>query len=248
LGKRDAAEDIKVATETFGVNTDAVIVGSANLGSGHVEIKKVLSRKVATVAKRAFDVTAAGSALIFLAPMLALMAGVLLVLQGRPLFIGHNRVGRGGKIFACFKFRSMVVNADQVLREHLENNAEARAEWAETHKLKNDPRITPFGRFLRKSSVDELPQLLNILRGEMSVVGPRPIVGAEVPRYGINIEDYKRVRPGLTGLWQVSGRNDTSYQDRVALDVRYVREWSFWNDVAIIAKTVPAVLKSSGSY
>jgi len=135
-----------------------------------------------------------------------------------------------------------------VLREYLAGNPSAREEWSETHKLKNDPRITPLGRFLRKSSVDELPQLYNVIRGDMSLVGPRPIVRDEIVRYGAHIEEYLRVRPGLTGLWQVSGRSDISYQHRVVLDVRYVREWSLWRDFVIIFKTIPALLRSSGSY
>jgi exopolysaccharide production protein ExoY len=198
--------------------------------------------------KRLFDILLASMALVFLLPMLLMLVAVLMITQGRPIFIQHKRIGLGGASFPCFKFRSMVTNADEVLREHLAKNSAASIEWQETHKLKNDPRITPLGRVLRKSSVDELPQLLNVIRGEMSLVGPRPIVRDEMVRYGTHIEDYVRVRPGLTGLWQVSGRSDVSYQHRVGLDVRYVREWSFWRDVVIIVKTIPALLRSSGSY
>ncbi|WP_284312909.1 sugar transferase [Labrys miyagiensis] len=237
-----------MAIEPVGVNSDAGIAGARGESRGNGNINRTLPRKVAQLSKRGFDVAVSSAALIFLLPLIAAMAGALLILQGRPLFIRHNRVGLGGKSFPCLKFRSMVVNADLTLRAHLRDNEAARQEWEETHKLKNDPRITPIGRFLRKSSVDELPQLINIILGDMSLVGPRPIVRDEIVRYGLHIEDYKRVRPGLTGLWQISGRNDTSYHDRVALDVRYVREWSFWRDLSIIAKTVPAVLKSSGSY
>nr|WP_245443600.1 sugar transferase [Labrys okinawensis] len=194
------------------------------------------------------DIVTASAALVFLMPLFVLLLGVLLVLQGRPIFIRHNRVGRGGALFPCLKFRSMVTNSEEVLREHLAANSAARQEWEETHKLKNDPRITPLGQFLRKSSIDELPQLLNVIRGDMSLVGPRPIVRDEMVRYGAHIEDYLKVRPGLTGLWQVSGRSDVSYQHRVSLDVRYVREWSLWSDIVIILKTIPAVLRPSGSY
>ncbi|MGJ4855293.1 sugar transferase [Labrys sp. KB_33_2] len=194
------------------------------------------------------DIVTASAALVFLLPLFLLLLGALLVLQGRPIFIRHNRVGRGGALFPCLKFRSMVTNSDEVLREHLASNNVAREEWEETHKLKNDPRITPLGQFLRKSSVDELPQLLNVIRGDMSLVGPRPIVRDEMVRYGAHIDDYLKVRPGLTGLWQVSGRSDVSYQHRVSLDVRYVREWSLWSDIVIILKTIPAVLRPSGSY
>ncbi len=198
--------------------------------------------------KRVFDVAIASFAIVFLLPLFLMLVGVLLVAQGRPIFIRHSRIGRGGTSFPCLKFRSMVTNSDVVLREHLASNPAAKEEWHETHKLKNDPRITPLGYFLRKSSVDELPQLFNVIRGDMSLVGPRPIVRDEIVRYGANIEDYLRVRPGLTGLWQVSGRSDISYQHRVGLDVRYVREWSLWQDMVIIFKTIPALLRSSGSY
>jgi exopolysaccharide production protein ExoY len=198
--------------------------------------------------KRAFDVATAALALIFLLPLFLMLVGVLLVAQGRPIFIRHSRIGRGGTSFPCLKFRSMVTNSDVVLREYLASNPAAREEWEETHKLKNDPRITALGRFLRKSSVDELPQLFNVIRGHMSLVGPRPIVRDEIVRYGAHIEDYLRVRPGLTGLWQVSGRSDVSYQHRVGLDVRYVREWSLRRDFVIIVRTIPALLRSSGSY
>ena len=164
------------------------------------------------------------------------------------MLIKHRRVGRGGVLFPCFKFRTMVVNAEDVLQEHLDADVDARQEWSATRKLKSDPRITPIGRMLRKSSVDELPQLLNVLRGEMSLVGPRPIVEPEVHHYGAVIHQYLKVRPGLTGSWQVSGRSDASYARRVQMDADYVRNWSFGRDLIILIKTVPAVLTSRGSY
>lgn len=202
----------------------------------------------AKASKRGLDVALASAAIVFLLPLFLLLVAVLLVAQGRPIFIRHSRVGRGGASFPCLKFRSMVTNSEAVLREYLATNHNAAEEWRETHKLKNDPRITALGHFLRKSSVDELPQLFNVLRGDMSLVGPRPIVRDEIVRYGAFIEDYLRVRPGITGLWQVSGRSDISYQQRVSLDVRYVREWSLWKDVVIMLKTIPALLRLSGSY
>jgi exopolysaccharide production protein ExoY len=224
--------------------------GAYSVASGKVfaGVDKKHTLNIAKFSKVAFDITIASLALVFLFPLMLLLVAVLFVVQGGPIFISHKRIGLGGKSFPCFKFRSMVANADVVLREHLSADRAALSEWQETHKLKNDPRITPLGKFLRKSSVDELPQLLNVIRGEMSLVGPRPIVRDEIPRYGYYFEDYKRVRPGLTGLWQISGRSDTSYQERVTLDVRYVRGWSFWRDLSIIANTIPALLKSSGSY
>lgn len=197
--------------------------------------------------KRTFDVTAAAAILLTFLPLIALLSLALLT-QGRPLMIRHRRVGRGGETFGCLKFRTMVVDAEAVLLRHLADNPEARAEWDSSHKLKNDPRVTALGRVLRKSSLDELPQLFNVLRGEMSLVGPRPIVPAEVIHYGTHIERYHEVRPGLTGAWQVSGRSDVSYDHRVALDCHYVASRSFGRDLGILLLTVPAVLKSKGSY
>ncbi len=203
-------------------------------------------RPVAQFCKSGFDVAAAVAALLFLAPLLIVL-GVLVRLDGGPVLFAHTRVGRGGNRFPCLKFRSMVVDADAVLRRLLESDPQAAQEWAATQKLRHDPRITWIGRVLRKTSVDELPQLLNVIRREMSLVGPRPIVAAEVARYGQDIVYYLSARPGITGLWQVSGRSDTSYAQRVALDIAYVRDWSLWMDAAIVARTIPAVLKRKGA-
>ncbi len=181
-------------------------------------------------------------------PLFMMMIVVLRCLQGRPIFIGHQRVGRDGKRFRCLKFRSMVADADSVLERHLVEDPAARAEWAATRKLRGDPRITPLGRILRKSSMDELPQLLNVLRGDMSLVGPRPIVETEMVHYGPHIGDYCRVRPGLTGQWQVSGRSDVSYRSRVDLDIDYIHRLSLGRDIYILLKTIPAVMTSRGSY
>ena len=197
--------------------------------------------------KRSFDVAAAAAMLLAFLPLFGLICFILLT-QGRPLLIRHRRVGRGGATFPCLKFRTMVVDSDAVLQRHLAEDPAAREEWEATRKLKNDPRVTALGRVLRKTSIDELPQLLNVLRGEMSLVGPRPIVPAEVIHYGIHIERYHEVRPGLTGAWQISGRSDVSYEQRVALDCDYVAGRSFRRDLGILVKTVPAVLKSKGSY
>ena len=198
--------------------------------------------------KRVMDITGAALLLLTSLPLLILMILMLQIMQGRPILIGHHRVGRNGRRFRCLKFRSMVTDADTVLNRHLAQNADAQAEWTATRKLRTDPRVTPLGRVLRKSSVDELPQLLNVLRGEMSLVGPRPIVDAEVVHYGHHIHHYYRVRPGLTGRWQVSGRSDTSYSQRVELDVDYVQNRSLKQDVSILIRTLPAVLASRGSY
>ena len=198
--------------------------------------------------KRSLDVSTVLCVVLFVFPLMLASIVVLLLLQGRPVFIRHKRIGKSGKPFLCLKFRTMVTDADAVLRRHLAENPAALDEWQKTFKLKNDPRVTWLGRFLRKSSLDEIPQLWNILKGEMSLVGPRPIVEAEKPRYGMYIEHYCRVRPGLTGLWQVKGRSDTDYDTRVQLDVEYVGSMSLLRDLKIVAMTVPAVLMSKGSY
>ncbi|MGL4635490.1 MAG: sugar transferase [Beijerinckiaceae bacterium] len=200
------------------------------------------------VAKRAFDIVAAIAGLVVLSPLFIGVALLVWVTSGRPLFIQHNRVGYGGRLFPCLKFRTMVVNAQEALEQHLAAHAEARIEWEQTHKLKNDPRVTSVGRVLRQLSVDELPQLVNIVVGQMSVVGPRPIVPKEVEKYGSAIDDYLAARPGLTGLWQVNGRSDTSYEMRVLFDTEYVRTWSMSGDISIILRTIPAVLKAEGTY
>ncbi|MDI7862983.1 sugar transferase [Rhizobiaceae bacterium n13] len=198
--------------------------------------------------KYAIDAVIAVLALLVLAPMLLMLVLVLLVVQGRPIFIAHRRIGRNGVMFPCLKFRTMVRNADEVLSRHLAASPTLRSEWNASRKLRDDPRVTPLGALLRKSSIDEIPQLFNVIRGQMSLVGPRPIVASEAELYGIYFAEYIRVRPGLTGLWQVSGRSDTSYNERVQLDVRYVAEQSVLGDLAIMLKTVPAVLRSRGSY
>lgn len=187
-------------------------------------------------------------ALVVLLPLIVMVCGILLVTQGGPVLIAHRRVGKSGVPFPCFKFRTMVTNGDEILEKHLADHPEVRAEWNATRKLKDDPRITAFGRSLRRNSIDELPQLLNVIRGEMSLVGPRPITQSETEFYGPHLSDYVAVRPGLTGLWQVSGRSETSYPERVAIDVRYVAERSLLGDFVIMVKTVPAVLSSRGSY
>lgn len=197
--------------------------------------------------KRATDFVIALFALMFLLPVMVPIAIAIRLSDGGPALFKQKRIGRDGREFRCFKFRSMVVDADVRLQKLLAEDASARMEWKATQKLEDDPRITSFGHFLRKSSLDELPQLFNILKGEMSIVGPRPIVRNEVEKYGDYFDHYCQVRPGLTGLWQVSGRSDTSYGERVALDVQYVSDWSYVSDIKIMAMTIPAVLMSDGA-
>ena len=206
-----------------------------------------INQTIPTIVKRIFDISICSVALIALSPFMLLIAGLIRLDGGSSLF-GHKRLGRNGKTFPCLKFRTMVMGADERLKEHLKNNPEAAEEWNATQKLQNDPRVTRLGKFLRSSSLDELPQLINVLKGDMSLVGPRPIVRNEIEHYNNDIIHYYRVRPGITGLWQVSGRNDVSYAERVQMDSWYVRNWSLWHDIAILCKTFPAVLKRSGAY
>lgn len=206
-----------------------------------------LSRSGKSFLKRVLDIAIAGSALLFVAPLMLMIALIIKLQDGGPVLFAHKRIGKRNQAFSCLKFRSMVTNAQARLDAYLEDDPEARREWELSQKLHRDPRITPIGLFLRKSSLDELPQLINILRGDMSLVGPRPIVQAEVPRYGDKIGVYCSTRPGLTGLWQVSGRSDTSYDFRVNLDVSYVNDWNLGKDFLIIAKTIPVVFAARGA-
>jgi lipopolysaccharide/colanic/teichoic acid biosynthesis glycosyltransferase len=187
-------------------------------------------------------------ALIFFAPLMLAVALAIHLQDGGPVFFAHRRIGRGGRAFLCLKFRSMAVDAERRLALLLDSDHGARAEWEKDHKLRHDPRVTPLGRFLRKTSLDELPQFINVLRGEMNIVGPRPIVEGEAIRYGRQLRHYCAVKPGITGLWQVSGRNDVSYRTRVALDYVYATRRTVGLDAYIIMATVPAVLGRRGSY
>lgn len=198
-------------------------------------------------AKRAFDAVAALALLVLLSPLMILVA-LLVKRDGGPCLFGHTRVGVNGRKFRCLKFRSMAANADVLLQELLARDPAARAEWERDFKLRNDVRITRLGRFIRRTSIDELPQLWNVVRGDMSLVGPRPVVESELARYGDAAAYYLRVLPGITGLWQVSGRNETDYGTRVSLDVSYVRNWSFAGDIVILFRTVGVVLHGRGAY
>jgi lipopolysaccharide/colanic/teichoic acid biosynthesis glycosyltransferase len=185
--------------------------------------------------------------LLALSPLMAVVSFLIWRRDGAPVLFAHYRVGVDGRLFRCMKFRTMLRESEQVLADLLQSDPQARAEWARDQKLSKDPRITGVGQFLRKSSLDELPQLFNVLRGEMSLVGPRPITVAELTRYGKVRWHYLSVRPGITGLWQVSGRNNTSYEERVALDQRYVEQRGLAMDLAILVKTVRVVLLREGA-
>lgn len=198
--------------------------------------------------KRAADILMALCLIVLALPLaLAIAAAIALETRG-PVFFIHTRIGKGGRRFRMWKFRSMVVDADVVLKRHLDENREHLSEWLRTRKLKCDPRVTRVGWLLRRSSLDELPQLWNVLRGDMSMVGPRPIVQQEIARYGPVFSLYSRVTPGLTGLWQVSGRNDTSYRERIALDAQYIRNWSLLGDLRVLLRTVRVVICGHGAY
>lgn len=199
-------------------------------------------------AKRIFDVVMAAVGLLACAPLFAVVALIVRFSSPGPIFFRHTRIGFDGKPFDCTKFRTMHVDADAQLAAHLKANPAARAEFEEYRKLKKDPRIVPvIGHFLRKTSLDELPQLINVLKGEMSLVGPRPVTQPEVARYGATRAAYQSTRPGITGLWQVSGRNTLSFDERVEIDKRYVANWSFGRDIGILFKTVKVLLIRDGA-
>lgn len=211
-------------------------------------IKNNLLSPMDQIIKRGFDISVSLIGLILLSPFLAwLYSIVYTATKGHPLF-SHERIGFGGRKFKVYKFRTMYLDADERLELLLESSVESKEEWEKDFKLKNDPRVTKIGAFLRKTSLDELPQLINVLKGEMSLVGPRPIVEQEVEKYGEYFEYFTAVTPGITGLWQVSGRNDIEYDERVQLDVWYVRNWSIELDIQILIKTVLVVLGRKGSY
>lgn len=199
----------------------------------------------AAYGKRSLDLILAALLLPAFALTIAVLWGIVRA-GGGPGFFGHTRIGRNGKPFKCWKIRTMVADADAQLQAHLSANPQAAAEWARDHKLTDDPRISPLGRLLRKTSLDELPQIWNVIRGDMSFVGPRPVVAEEIIKYGHHAPAYLAQRPGLTGLWQISGRNDTSYGERVALDVAYLTRSSFGCDVVVIVLTARTMFNRTG--
>jgi Undecaprenyl-phosphate galactose phosphotransferase WbaP len=215
---------------------------------GRCEVPPPLSYRVAITAKRGMDVLAGSLLLCVASPLFPLIAIAVRMGSPGPVLYRHSRIGRGGRSFNAFKFRTMVVDAEEVLKQHLAEHPDVALEWLSDHKLKEDPRVTSLGKWLRKVSLDELPQIINVLTGEMSLVGPRPIVNAEVEKYGPTYSVYTTVRPGITGLWQVSGRNDTTYQERVTLDNYYVMNWSIWLDMRILIRTAKVLLTTEGAY
>ena len=226
-----------------------VALQTATLGSYAPEWgDEAWTRRLALAGKRGLDVIVASALLLLLVPLLTACAvSVRLCSPGSVLF-SHRRIGRGGRMFGMWKFRSMYPDAKEILDRHLRACPNARREWAATQKLRQDPRVTPVGWFLRRFSLDELPQLWNVIAGEMSLVGPRPIVESEIAKYGDRFVSYASVRPGLTGLWQVSGRSRTTYERRVDLDDRYVRTWSLAMDLSILIRTFRTVITGDGAY
>ncbi|WP_340619912.1 undecaprenyl-phosphate galactose phosphotransferase WbaP [Xenorhabdus siamensis] len=212
-----------------------------------LRVKNNLAKRSSIILKRTFDIVVSSLLLILLSPLF-LFIGWKVSRDGASPFYGHERIGQGEHRFKCLKFRSMISNSAEVLENLLKTDQNALAEWQKDFKLKNDPRITPIGHFLRKTSLDELPQLINVFKGEMSLVGPRPIVQEELERYGDDKSYYLMAKPGMTGLWQVSGRNDVDYATRVYLDSWYVKNWALWNDITILFKTINVVLKRDGAY
>lgn len=221
--------------------------GLSDSQTGAVESKSIVEILPEYSFKRAFDVVGATVLGLLLSPLILIIV-TLIRIEGEPILFRHKRIGRNGRVFHCIKFRTMVRNAEEVLRQLLNEHPELRDEWTENHKLRNDPRVSKVGRVLRLTSLDELPQLWNVLRGEMSLVGPRPVVRAELLRYGRCASKYMAVRPGLTGLWQVKGRNDTTYRRRVAMDKFYIQNQSLLLDLYILAATPAAVLRRNGAY
>lgn len=198
--------------------------------------------------KYTFDFICTLIGTVIISPLLLLIAAGIYFDSPGPVIFKHIRIGKNGKAFGCYKFRTMCMDADKKLAELLANDTAARAEWERDFKLKDDPRVTKVGKFLRKTSLDELPQIFNVLKGEMSLVGPRPVVEAELEKYGEYLDDYLMVRPGITGMWQVNGRSDTTYEERVHMDSWYVRNWSIWIDIMLLWRTVRSVIKCEGAY
>ena len=242
-------EKVTFVPELFGIPAANIQArGLMNEQSLILEVKNNLAQRRNRLFKRIFDITATVIGGILILPIALIVALLIYLDSPGPIVFGHKRVGQGGKEFPCYKFRSMVPNAQEALEIYLKENPEAREEWERDFKLKDDPRVTKIGKFLRKTSLDELPQLWNVLIGDMSLVGPRPIVRAEVEKYGEYINDFYLVPPGITGVWQVSGRSDTTYEERVLMDSWYVHNWSVWIDIVYLVKTVFAVIKSKGAY
>jgi Undecaprenyl-phosphate galactose phosphotransferase WbaP len=228
--------------------TNSAVVARNLAGIFTVELKYNLLDPWALRAKRIIDlcVTVVGGVLAL--PLFVVLTVLVYVESGGSVFYRDNRMGLDGKMFSCIKFRTMVTEAEELLQRILEEDEVSREEYSRYHKLRDDPRVTRVGRLLRKTSLDELPQIWNVIKGEMSLVGPRPYLPRESKEIGMVQSEILRVRPGITGPWQVAGRNQTSFQNRVEMDTYYVHDWSVWLDLVLLARTVKTVLKSSGAF
>lgn len=213
-----------------------------------LKIRNQLARRRNRVIKRVFDLLFTICGGLCILPFLLVIAVMVAFDNKGNVIFAHRRIGRGGKEFKCYKFQTMIPNAQEALEQYLAENPEARKEWEESFKLTNDPRVTKLGNILRKTSLDEMPQLWNVIKGDMSLVGPRPIVAKEIERYGEYFREYAMVTPGITGMWQASGRSDTTYEERVEMDTWYVRNWSVWIDLMYLFKTVKIVFTGKGAY
>ena len=235
--------------ELFGLPTSNISArGMMEEQAVILRVQNNLARKSNRIMKRIFHIVVTVCGGIFILPFMLIIAIIIYLDSGGPIIYKQKRVGRNGKEFNFYKFRSMVKNADTILEEYLNTHEDEKKEWQKNFKLKNDPRVTKIGKIIRKTSIDELPQLWNVLIGDMSLVGPRPLLPNEVERYSSYIEDYKLVLPGLTGVWQVSGRSDTTFEERVIMDSWYIHNWSVWIDIVYLLKTVLVVVKSKGAY
>ena len=254
--REQLARMVGVASESFrnvlivpnlnGV-TNSAVAPRDFAGTLAIEIKQNLLDPWSQRLKRALDLVGTTIGGVLVSPLLFAIAVLIKLDSPGPAFYGHRRLGAAGEHFLCWKFRTMHVDAERLLDQYLQGSPVLRAEWEQNQKLRDDPRVTRVGRLLRQTSLDELPQLWNVLRGEMSLTGPRPIVDAEVPKYGKVYALYQRIRPGMSGIWQVSGRSDTSYAERVEMDSYYVRNWSVWLDLVILARTVRCVALGRGA-
>ena len=240
---------VSFVPELFGLPTSNITArGMMEEQAVVLRVQNNLARKSNRIAKRMFDIVVTICGGIFILPFMLIIAAIIYLDSGGPIIYKQKRIGKNGKEFSFYKFRSMVKNADTILGEYLSTHENEKNEWQKNFKLKNDPRVTKIGRIIRKTSIDELPQLWNVLIGDMSLVGPRPLLPNEVERYSGYIEDYKLVLPGLTGVWQVSGRSDTTFEERVIMDSWYIHNWSVWIDIVYLLKTVLVVVKSKGAY
>jgi exopolysaccharide production protein ExoY len=250
-GRRDAGVvEWRMAAPRRGAAAQTVAIASRrarSLAAAFAEQVDGQGRPIGGPAKRGVDLVIAALALVLSSPVLLAIAVLIRLTTRGPILFSQERVGYGGRLFRCYKFRSMREDAEEFLERHLASNPAAMREWTETQKLKHDPRVTPLGRLLRKSSLDELPQLWNVMRGEMSCIGPRPVVESELARYGEFAADYMKARPGITGLWQVSGRGRVSYRERVEIDRAYARSWSMRLDLWIVPRTIPALFRFDGT-